>query len=173
MMAVRRTSSLPTQPMTRNRFLIMSVPNDRGEEHGFRMGSIGLSIELENAMDLGDGLRVFRRTVIARRDKFASGAVEVTAPIGNHTVATIRSVATTAVTDNRVKGNSFRDRDLIDCDNETVVRGQGIHAIGKTLQLQGRRVGGEIFAQGPTDCEQPRWRSHQHRADTTDPVTGE
>ena len=37
---------------------IRDVPNDRGEEHGFRMGSMGSGVELENAMDLGDGFRV-------------------------------------------------------------------------------------------------------------------
>src|SRR4029077_18792378 len=95
------------------------------------------------------------------------------APVGHNTVAAIWSVATTTVTDNGVIGNSFRDWDLIDCDNETVVRGERVHAVGKTLQLQRRRVGGEVFAQGPGDCEHLRWRSHQHRADASDPIAGE
>src|SRR4029077_2041047 len=57
-MTVRRTSSPPTHRMTRTRSRIRDVPNDRGEEHGFRMGSMGSGVELENAMDLGDGFRV-------------------------------------------------------------------------------------------------------------------
>src|SRR6266581_8646184 len=58
MIAVRRTSSPPTQRIIRARFPITSVPNDRGEEHGFRMCSLGLGVESENTMDLGNSLRV-------------------------------------------------------------------------------------------------------------------
>src|SRR6266446_4471493 len=58
MVTARRTSSTQAQRTTRIRFPITSVPNDRGEEQGFRTGSMGLGVELENAMDLGDGLRV-------------------------------------------------------------------------------------------------------------------
>ena len=124
-------------------------------------------------MNFGNGLRVKGRAVIARRDKLAPGAIEVAAPVSHNTVTAVRSVATAAVTDDGVIGNSFRDRDLIDRDNETVVRGQRVHAIGKTLQLQRRWVGGLRFAQGPANCEQLRWCSHQHRADATDPIAGQ
>src|SRR5882724_2863292 len=136
------------------------------------MRSMRLSVELENPMDLGDGLRIFRRTVIARRDKFAFGTIEVAAPVSDDAVAAVRSVATAAVTDNGVIRNSLRDRDLIDCYNETIVRGERVHAVGKTLQLQCRRVSGQAFAQRPTDCEELRWRSYQHRTDASDPVAG-
>src|SRR6266568_886788 len=59
-----------------------------------QMGSMGLGVELENPMNLGDGLRIFRRTVIARRDEFALGAIEVAAPIGNNPIAAVGRVAT-------------------------------------------------------------------------------
>src|SRR5205814_5853451 len=95
------------------------------------------------------------------------------APVSHNTVAAVRAIATAAVTDDGMIRNSFRERDLIDCDNETVVRSQRVYAVGKTLQLQRRRVGGEVFTQALADCEQLRWRSHQHRADTADPVAGE
>ena len=109
----------------------------------------------------------------ARDDALTLGTVEVATPVSNNPVATIWSVAATAVTDDGMIGNLFGHRDLIDRDNETVVRGQGVHAVGKTLQLQRRRVSGEIFAQGPTDREELRWRSHQHRPDAPDPIAGE
>src|SRR6266404_1176610 len=57
-MAVRRTSSAPIQRMTRTRSTITSAPNDRGEEHGFRTGSLGLGVECQDAVNLGDGFRV-------------------------------------------------------------------------------------------------------------------
>src|SRR5207249_7248662 len=60
MIAVRITSSSPIQRITRTRFFIMNVPNSRGEERGFRMGSVGLSVELENAMDLGNSFGIER-----------------------------------------------------------------------------------------------------------------
>src|SRR4029450_10435206 len=147
-MAVSTTSSPPTQRMIRTRFRITNVPNDRSEWHGFRMGSMGLGVEFENAMDLGDGLRILRRTVTARNNFFTPGTIEVAAPIGNNTVATIWSIAATAVADNGVIGNSFRNRDLIDCDNETVVRRQRVYAVGSTLQVQRRRVSRGVFERG-------------------------
>jgi hypothetical protein len=38
----------------------MSMPNDRDQGDRFQTGSIGLSVKLENAMDLGDGLGIER-----------------------------------------------------------------------------------------------------------------
>ena len=87
---------------------------------------VGVRIELQNAMDLSDGLRVEGRAVTARCDKFAFGASEVTAPIRNNTVATIWSIPATSVTDNGVIGNSLGDRDRVDRHNETVVRRQRV-----------------------------------------------
>src|SRR6266404_5446545 len=57
-MAVKRTSSAPIQRMTRTRSTITSAPNNRGEEHGFRTGSLGLGAECQDAVNLGDGFRV-------------------------------------------------------------------------------------------------------------------
>ena len=125
-----------------------------------QMGSIGLSVKFENPMHLGDGLRIFRRTVIARRDKFAPGTIEVAAPIRNNTVTAVRTIAAAAITDNGVIWNSRRDRNGVNPHYETIIRRHSIHAIRNTLQLQRGRVGGKRFAQGPADCEQLRWRSH-------------
>src|SRR6266550_1151491 len=136
------------------------------------MRSMRLGVELENAMDLGDRLWIERRAVTRRDNSFAPGTVKMAAPISDDAVAAVRSVATAAVTDNGVIRNSLRDRDLIDCYNETIVRGERVHAVGKTLQLQCRRVSGQAFAQCPTDCEELRWRSYQHRTDASDPVAG-
>src|SRR6266480_492204 len=60
MMAMRRTTSSPTQRMTRTKSLISGVPNNRGEEYGFRMNSMGLCVDLKDAMDLGDGFGIER-----------------------------------------------------------------------------------------------------------------
>src|SRR6266480_6321777 len=60
MIAVRRTSSSPIQRITRTRFFIMNVPNSRGEERGFRLGSVGLIVELEKAMDRGNSFGIER-----------------------------------------------------------------------------------------------------------------
>src|SRR6266568_2781789 len=57
-MTAIRTSSPPTQRITRIRSAITNVPNDRGEEHGLWMGSMGLGVELKNPMNLGNSLRV-------------------------------------------------------------------------------------------------------------------
>src|SRR5438067_2415124 len=94
-------------------------------------------------------------------------------PVGNNAVAAVWTVPPTTVTDNGMIGNLFGDRHLINCHNEAIVRGQGVHAIGKTLHLQRRRVGGKRFAQGPTDREELRWRFNKHRADATDPIAGQ
>src|SRR5438034_11623059 len=95
------------------------------------------------------------------------------APVSHNTVAAVRSVPATAVTYDGMIGNLFGHRNLIDCHNETVVRGQGVHAVGKTLHLQRSRVRGKCFAHGLADCEQYRWRFDQHRADAPDPITGQ
>src|SRR6266550_4989856 len=124
------------------------------------MRSMRLGVELENAMDLGDRLWIERRAVTRRNNPFALGPIKVAAPVSHNTVTAVRSVATAAVTDNGVIWDFFRHRDLVNCDNEAVVRGQRVHAIGKTLQLQRRRVSGRAFAQGPSDCEHLRWRSN-------------
>ena len=79
----------------------------------------------------------------ARDDALTLGTVEVATPVSDDAVATVRSVPATAVTDDGMIGNLFGHRDLIDRDNETVVWGQCVHAIGKTLHLQRRRVGGQ------------------------------
>jgi len=125
-----------------------------------QLSSMGLGVELENAVNLGDGLGIVRRTVIAGRDKFAPGPSKVAAPIGNNTVAAIWSVPTTTVTDNGVIWNSRRDRNGVNPHYETIIRRHGIDAIGKTLQFQRGGVGGLRFAQGLADREQLRWRSH-------------
>src|SRR6266550_1143925 len=104
---------------------------------------MGLFVELENAMDFGDGFGVEGRSVAARDDALTLGTVEVATPVSDDAVAAVRSVPATAVTDDGMIGNLFGHRDLIDCHNETVVRGQGVHAVGKTLHLQRRRVGGQ------------------------------
>src|SRR5438067_9596116 len=138
-----------------------------------QMGSMGSGVECEDAVHLGDGLRIFRRTVIARCDKFASGTVKMAAPISNNTVAAVRTVAASAVTDDRVIWNSRRDRNGVDRHHETIVRRHSVDAVGKTLQLQRGGVGGETCAQSLTDRKQFCWGSHQHRADAPDPVAGE
>ena len=98
-----------------------------------QMGSMGLGVELKNAMDLGDGLRIERRAVAAGRDKFGPGPSEMAAPIGNNTVAAVRSVATTTVPDNGVIWNSRRDWNGVNPHYKTIIRRHGVHAIGKTL----------------------------------------
>src|SRR5437879_12589176 len=105
------------------------------------MRSMRLGVELENAMDLGDRLWIERRAVTRRNNSFAPGPIEVAAPVSHNTVTAIRSVPATAITDERVIGNFFRHRDLIDCYNETVVRGQCVHAHGRTRQRQRSSVG--------------------------------
>src|SRR5882762_6079752 len=57
-MSMRRTNNPPAQRITRIRLPITRVTNDRGEQRRFQTGSIGLRVELENAMDLGDGLSI-------------------------------------------------------------------------------------------------------------------
>src|SRR6266566_7139868 len=108
---------------------------NRSEQLGIAvpLGSMGLSVELEDAMDFGDGLRIFRRTVIARRDKFAPGTVEMAAPVRNNAVTAIRSVTTATVTDDRVIGNSLRDRNSVNSHHETIIRRHSVDAVGKAL----------------------------------------
>ena len=43
----------------------------------------------KNAVDFGDGLWVKGRAVIARRDKFAPGAIEVAAPVGHEAIGAL------------------------------------------------------------------------------------
>src|SRR5947199_10564278 len=94
------------------------------------------------------------------------------APVSHNTVAAVRAIATAAVTDDGMIGNLLGHRDLIDRDNETVVRGQGVHTVGNTLQLQRRGVGSEILTHSLADCYQFRWRFHIHPSVATNPISG-
>src|SRR5437016_1611468 len=95
------------------------------------------------------------------------------APIRNNAVAAIWSIATTAVTNDRVIWNSRRNRNSVNPQHETIIRRHSVDAVGQTLQLQRGGVGHKRFLQGLVDLEQRGWRFHQHRADAPDPVAGE
>ena len=68
----------------------------------------------KDTMNFGDGLRIQRRAVIAWRNEFALGAVEVAAPVRDHAIAALGSVTVSPIADDGVIGNAGRDRDFID-----------------------------------------------------------
>ena len=94
-------------------------------------------IGIQNAMNLGDGLWIQRRAMIAWRNELAPGAVEMTAPIGDDAVAAFWGVTAPPVTYDGVVCNGSGNRKLVDAHDKAVIRSQRIDAIREAVQLKG------------------------------------
>src|SRR3954468_8689825 len=97
-----------------------------------------------------------------RNDALTGSAIEMTTPVRYHAVAAIRTIAPAPIAQNGMIWNAGRDRDLVDRDNKTVIRRQGIDAIGKSLQMKGRRIRLKIGLDDLANGEQLARCFHQH-----------
>src|SRR5947208_4332701 len=94
-------------------------------------------------------------------------------PARDAPIAAVLTITTSPIAEDSVIRNTGGDRDLVDRNDETVIRGQRVDTVRKTLQLKGRRIRRSRLADGLTDGDQLARRFHQHRSDAADPVSGQ
>ena len=103
-------------------------------------------IGIQSAMNLGDGLWIQRRAMIAWCNELALRTVQMTAPIGDDAVAAFWGVTASPVTYDGVVCNGSGDRQLVDAHDKAVIRSQRIDAIREAVQLKGAWIGCHILS---------------------------
>ena len=97
-------------------------------------------VAFENACYFGNGLRIVLRAMIRGNDELRLRAIKVRAPVWDYTVGTIGSVASSAVSHDRMVWNTGGNRKFIDRLNEPIVRFESIHTVRHSIQRPGGRV---------------------------------
>ena len=95
-----------------------------------------MRIELKNAINFRDGLRVLVGGMGGWHDELGFRAIHMGGPIWQNAVAGVWRVASAPVSHDGVIWDAGRSRDCVDRFHEPVVRRKGIHAIGDAFELE-------------------------------------
>ena len=135
-------------------------------------------MEVEDAADFGDAVRVLVGAVVGGDDFFRGRAVEVGAPVGHEAVGAgrlgaVEFAALAAVAHDRVVGDGGGDGQLVDLADEAVVRGEGVDAVRRAVELERGVVGGHDRGDGVAGVGEEGGHADQAGAEAADPVGGE
>src|SRR5215831_13021595 len=85
---------------------------------------------LKNSGNFGDALGILLCAVTRWHNAFRFGSVEMRTPIGNDSVAAVRCVSTSPITDDRVIRNAFCNWERVHAFYETIVGRKRVDAVG-------------------------------------------